>query len=54
MAMYDEDAMTGLATAMVVLRKLDDGITTLLDDPLSDKDPYKMLSEKEFTACGGT
>eukprot|EP00966_Prymnesium_polylepis_P208166 4821965-Prymnesium_polylepis.2 len=53
MAMYDEDAMTGLATALVVLRKLDGNLTTLQDDSSSDKDPYKMLTEKEFSACGG-
>eukprot|EP00966_Prymnesium_polylepis_P058978 1367210-Prymnesium_polylepis.1 len=53
MAMYDEDSMTGLATALVVLRKLDKNLATLVGDADDDADdPYKMMTDKEFTACG--
>ena len=54
MAMYNEDSMTGLATALVVLRKLDRNLATLVGDPGDDADdPYKMMTDNEFAACGG-
>eukprot|EP00966_Prymnesium_polylepis_P232502 5377321-Prymnesium_polylepis.1 len=53
MAMYDEDSMTGLSTALVVLRKLDKDISTLGGGATDEEDAYKMLTDKQFTACGG-
>jgi hypothetical protein len=46
MAMYDEESITGLATALVVMRKLDKDISEVVDTTGDVDDAFKMLTDK--------